>query len=393
MPSQKSRLAVIFLTVLIDLIGFGIIMPILPYYAQRFGAGGLGLGVLAGVFSAMQFFSTTLLGRWSDRIGRRPVLMLTMVLNAAGYVLFAFAGSYLALLVARLVSGMASGNISVAQAYIGDTTTAAQRSRAMGIVGVAFGLGMIFGPALGGLSSHTLGPSAPGLVGAGLSLFNFVLAWRILPESLKAEHRSERPLFDFTHLRQALLSPRLRPLMLVWFVAPVAFAGYTTILPLFAAAQLGWRERELGLFFALFGVIAALMQGLIFGVLVRRFGDRTLLVTGLFGMALMITPLPFVHSTAALLAVTAVFAVFNGSFGPAVTGMVSVLAGPTEQGTLLGVAQSLAALGRLSGPELMGVAYDASGARAGFLLSAGIMMLAGIIARGIAKVAVEGRQA
>src|SRR5260370_5038317 len=200
MPGTRARFAIIFVSVLIDLIGFGIIIPILPYYAQRMGAGGPGLGALLGAFSGMQFLSTAFLGRTSDRVGRRPILLATMLLNAIGYVVFAAAHSYPVLFVARVVSAFAGGNISAAQAYVPDLTTPAERSRGMGIIGAAFGLGFIIGPAVGGLSAHYLGPSAPGLVAAGLSLLNFLSAYFILPESLRQEHRTVRALVDFSHI-------------------------------------------------------------------------------------------------------------------------------------------------------------------------------------------------
>src|ERR1700680_4011860 len=181
MPAPRSRHSVIFFTVLVDLIGFGIISPLLPYYAQRLGAGGFGLGALMGVYSLMQFVATALLGRTSDRVGRRPILLATMLCNALGYLLFAAAHSYPLLFVARVLSGFAGGNISAAQAYIADITSPAERSRGMGVIGAAFGLGFIIGPAIGGLSAHYLGPAAPGLVAAGLSLVDFVSGHEILP--------------------------------------------------------------------------------------------------------------------------------------------------------------------------------------------------------------------
>src|SRR5213076_756325 len=239
MPATRSRVAVIFFTVLIDLIGFGIIIPILPYYAQRLGAGGFGLGALLGVFSAMQFVATAFLGRTSDRVGRRPILLTTMLVNALGYLLFAAAHSYAVLFIARVVSGFAGGNISAAQAYMADISTPAERSRAMGLVGAAFGLCFSLGPAIAGFSDYYLGPAAPGLIAVGLSLANFVSAYFILPESLALEHRVKRRLFDLGHIGEAVSRPRLRPLMAVWALTPFAFAGYTVVLPLYAAASLG----------------------------------------------------------------------------------------------------------------------------------------------------------
>ena len=389
--ATRSRFAVIFFTVLIDLIGFGIIIPILPYYAQRLGAGGLGLGALLGAFSAMQFVATTFLGRTSDRVGRRPILLATMLINALGYVLFAAAHSYPILFIARVVSGFAGGNISAAQAYIADITTPAERSRGMGIIGAAFGLGFIIGPAVGGLSAYYLGPSAPGLVAAGLSVVNFVSAYLILPESLKAEHRTERDLGDFSHIGDAIQTPRLAPLMLAWLVAPFAFSGYTVALPLWAGVTLGWRERQLGWFFTVIGATAAVVQGYAFGKLARRFGDRALLIFGGFGMALAIAVIPALHSSAALYAWTAVLAFSNSIFGPAATGLVSVFADPSEQGTVLGAAQALAALGRLLGPLTLGRVYDASHPAA-FLVAGAVMALGGLVCLRVPQVG-EGETA
>ena len=377
MPAARSRVAVIFFTVLIDLIGFGIIIPILPYYAQRLGAGGLGLGALLGVFSAMQFVATAFLGRTSDRVGRRPILLATMLVNALGYLLFAAAHSYAVLFIARVVSGFAGGNISAAQAYMADITTPAERSRGMGMIGAAFGLGFMIGPALGGLSAHYVGPAAPGLVAAALSLANFTSAYLVLPESLEPEHRTERELWDLSHIGDAVRNPRLAPLMIAWALAPFAFSGYTVAIPLWANVTFGWREQQLGWFFTVIGVTAAIVQGYAFGKLAHRVGDRLLLIAGGFGMAATIALVPALRSSAALYAWTAVLAFSNSIFGPAATGLVSVFADPTEQGTVLGAAQALAALGRLLGPLVMGAVYDVSHAAA-FVVAGGVMALGGL---------------
>jgi len=373
----RGSLGVVFLTILIDLIGFGIIIPILPFVAQRFGAGGLGLGVLMGAFSGMQFVATTVLGRISDRVGRRPVLLATMLINAVGYLLFAAAGTYPLLLLARLVSGFASGNISVAQAYVADISSPAERSKKMGILGAAFGIGFVVGPALGGFAGHYGGQAAPALVAAGLSLVNLVVAWRILPESLRHEHRSERALLDVTHTREALRNPRLRPLLLVWIFAAVSFTGYTAILPLHTRQVWGWSARDLAGLFTVIGLVAAVVQGWAFGKLAKRWGDRRLLIAGTFGMVLSIGVIPFIASEPSLYGWTVVLAFGNSLFAPGAMGMVSVLAGPMEQGTMLGVAQSLAALGRMTGPEVIGATYDATGALVGFLAAAALMTVAG----------------
>lgn len=380
MPVSRARLGVIFLTVLIDLIGFGIVLPILPYLAQRLGAGGLGLGILMGAFSGMQFVSTAFLGRFSDTVGRRPILLLTMVINAAGYILFGLAGSYPLLLLARLISGLASGNISVAQAYIADISAPSERSRAMGTIGAAFGIGFVVGPAIGGFAAHALGPTAPGLVAAALSVINLALAWRILPESLQEHHRRKHDLLDFGHITDAFRDTRLRSLLIVWALVPFAFTGFSTIMPLHTNAQFGWHERELGIAFTVIGVVAAVVQGWAFGKLARRLGDYLLLVVGTFGMAAAIACIPFLSTSQLVTLWMAPLAFFNSLFAPAATGMVSILADPSEQGTILGAAQALAALGRLAGPGVYGEVLDMAGAHIAYVAVGCVMALGGVAA-------------
>jgi multidrug resistance protein len=377
MPASRARVGVIFFTVLIDLIGFGIVMPILPFYAQRFGASGLAYGVVLGVYSFMQFLATALLGKFSDRVGRRPVLLATMLFNATGYVLFAFAGSYWLLFLSRVISGFAGGNISVAQAYMADISSPSERSRAMGVVGAAFGIGFSAGPALGGLADHFFGHTAPGLVAVGLSLANFVSAYFILPESLHHELRVKRPLLDLGHIVEAFRRPRLRPLMLVWTFVPLGFAGYTAVLPYRAIAALGWSKLQMTFLFIIIGVTAALVQGYFFGKIVRRTGERALVIAGSFGMALSIGIIPFLSSSAVLYAWTIVLAVSNSVFSPAASGLVSIYAASNEQGTMLGAAQAISALGRTAGPPLIGHAYDVSPVTS-FLFAGLFMVLAGL---------------
>lgn len=389
--SSRPRLFVIWLTIFIDLMGFGIVMPILPYYAQRFGAHGLGYGALVGAFSLMQFLATALLGRLSDRVGRRPILLTTMLLNAAGYVLFAFAPSYFLLLLSRLVSGFAGGNISAAQAYVADITSAEDRSKGMGLIGMAFGLGFIVGPGIGVLAAHYGGHAGPGLVAAGLSLVNLVSAYWILPESLKQEHRSARDIWPFGHIAEALAHPELRALMLVWAIAPFAFAGYTVALPLWAAASLGWEEKHLGVFFVVVGAVAAIVQGGLFRLLTKRVGDRALLIAGMFGMALAIGAVPFLASTGAVYAWTVVLAFSNSIMSPAAAGLVSTFAAANEQGTVLGVAQSLAALGRFSGPAAIGATYDSITPKVAFLAAAGVMLVGWAVSLGVPHPAGDSR--
>jgi len=376
MPGTRYRFAILFFTVLIDLIGFGIIIPILPYYAQRMGARGLGVGLLFGIYSGMQFLSTALLGRLSDRVGRRPILLTTIVLNVGGCLLFAASHTYVLLFLARVVSGLGGGNVSVAQAYVADITTPAERSRGMGIIGAAFGIGFVLGPAIGGFAAHGYGPTAPALVAAGLSFLNLVSAYFVLPESLHTDLRATRPLFDLSHLGRALRHETLAPLMWAWFLAAFAFAGYTVALPLWTGAKFGWRERELGWFFTLIGATAAIVQGGLFGRIAKRTGDRRLVIAGGFGMAAAIAVVPALRTVPVLYAFTILLAFSNSIFVPAATGLVSILADPTEQGTVLGAAQALSALGRLLGPIALGWLFDVVSPAAAFVAAGLIMVLA-----------------
>jgi predicted MFS family arabinose efflux permease len=308
-----------------------------------------------------------------------------MLFNAAGYVLFAFAGSYWMLFLSRIISGFAGGNISVAQAYMADISTPAGRSRAMGIVGAAFGIGFSAGPAVGGLADHFLGHAAPGLVAVALSLANFVSAYFILPESLKHEHRVKRPLLDLRHIGEAIRRPKLRPLMIVWALVPLGFAGYTAALPYRVIDVLGWKQLQLTFLFIIIGVTAATVQGYFFGKIVRRTGERALVIAGTFGMAVSIAIIPVLGSSALLYAWTVVLAVSNSVFSPAASGLVSVYADPNEQGTILGAAQAISALGRTAGPPLIGKMYDVSPVTS-FVLAGAFMVLAGLAALRLAPV-------
>jgi len=379
MHSSRSRLGVIFLTVFIDLAGFGIILPVIPFYAQNLGAGGLGFGALIGIFSLMQFLATIILGRLSDRTGRRPVLLGTMIVGAAGYLTFALADSFVVLFIARMIAGFAAGNLSVAQAYIADVTAPSERSRGMGLIGAALGLGFIVGPALGGVAAHYGGPPAAGLVAAGLCLVNFALAALLLKESLHAELRTRRRLFDVEHLRKGFREPVLAPLFTVFGMVPLAFSGFIVAFPLFAGADFGWTERELAQYFTLVGIVAAAVQGHFFGKLSRRFGDRRLIVAGMWCLAVPLMVTPYATSSIVLYAAGLTIAFGNSIAGPALTGMISNLSAPSEQGAMLGAAHAVSALGRLSGPLIFGQVYDAVAPAAAFLAAAAIIFIAWMV--------------
>src|SRR2546425_7141070 len=216
------------------------------------------------------------------------------------------------------------------------------------------------------------------------TLFPYTTLFRSLPESLREEHRSERDAWDLSHIGAAVRDPKLGPLMAAWGIAPFAFAGYSVALPLWAGVAFGWREQQLGWLFSVIGATAAVVQGYLFGKLARRVGDRRLLIAGGFGMALGIAVIPALHTTLALYAWTVVLAFSNSIFGPAASGLGSIFADATEQGTVLGAAQALSALGRLLGPVGVGRVYDASHAAA-FVAAGAIMALGGVVTLKVPK--------
>jgi DHA1 family tetracycline resistance protein-like MFS transporter len=256
----------------------------------------------------------------------------------------------------------------------------------MGMIGAAFGIGFVLGPMIGGLADHYIGHVAPGLIAAGLSIVNFFSASAILRESLAAEHRTARPLFDFGHMVEALARRQLRPLMLVWLLAPFSFSGYPGVLPLHAAKAFAWGAKDLGWLFVVIGAIAALVQGFLFGRIERRTGARTLLILGLFGMAVSIAAVPYAGSSLLVYAWTVPLAFSNSLFSPAASGLVSIYADPTEQGTILGAAQAFAALGRSIGPLAAGWAYDGFGSRTSFFAAGGVMLVGALISLGLGPV-------
>jgi MFS family permease len=246
----------------------------------------------------------------------------------------------------------------------------------MGLVGAAFGLGYIVGPALGGLAGHYGGPMAVGLTAAGLGAVNLVSAYFILRESLRPELRVARSLFSVSHLVHAARDPALGPPLLVFALIPFAFSGYMVALPLYAKVRFGWGEAQLGWFFTLIGVMATSVQGYLFGKLAKRFGDLRLAGVGTIGMALPIAIVPFVSDARSLYLWVLVLGFANSLLSPAVTGLISRLAGVAEQGTVLGAAQAFSALGRFTGPFIFGELYDRLPPAVTFLGAGSVMLLA-----------------
>jgi len=373
-----SPLVIIFLTVFIDLIGFGIIIPLLPFYAESFGANAFMVGMLSTSFSLMQFVFSPVWGRLSDRIGRRPIILLGLAGSCASYLVLALAPSLAVVFLGRIVGGIAGANIPTAQAYIADVTTPENRAKGMGLVDAAFGLGFIFGPAIGGILSH-LGPSAPMWSASALCGANLVAAYFLLPESRTADN-ARRTLGRREAIRRAMTDRRLVLLLALYFIVTAAFSGFEATFALFSERRFGFSVASIGYLFAFIGATLALVQGLLVGRVVKRVGEPRLIPVAIAVIGIGIGLVPFAWTMPALLVAIGTLAVGMGFNGPALSAMVSRLTNADDQGGMLGLASSLASLGRVVGPAWGGFLFDAWGMTTPYLISAALMFVAVAVA-------------
>ena len=359
-----SPLAIIFITIFIDLIGFGIMIPILPYYAERLGGTPFEVGLLFASYSVMQFIFSPILGQLSDKYGRRPVLFFSILGSAAGFALLGAANSLWLLFAGRIVSGITGGNISTAQAYIADVTSEENRAKGMGLVGAAFGLGFVFGPAIGGLLSK-FGASVPFYFAAVLCLLNAGLLYFILPETVNKNSSAERKFKNrFAQFSEAFASTNFAVVTLLYFLVITAFSMMTAAFPFYTQFRFGYEEVENGWLFTYIGALSVIMQGGLIGMLARRFGEVWLSVAGCLILVIALFLVPFVSPQAGgligLLAGIAAFALGNSISSPSLTSLGSKFAPPDKQGATLGVLQSGASLARAIGPAIAGVLLQSS---------------------------------
>jgi MFS transporter, DHA1 family, tetracycline resistance protein len=350
-----SRL-IIFLTVFIDLIGFGIVMPLLPLYTQKFGARGWMIGMIVASYSVMQFVFAPAWGGLSDRIGRRPVLLISNAGSSLSYFLFGFASTLEGdralwlLLASRIFAGICGANLSVASAYMADVSTPEQRSKSMGLIGMAVGLGFIFGPALGSVSAKYLGLPGPGWVAGGICTANFLLACFILAESLQPASKPRVTRVRLAQWAHVLKQPVVGFLVILFFLATFCFAAFEVTIGLLLAQRFGYNQEQLGYYLTYCGVLSAFIQGGAIGPLVKRFGERKLISISLALLAISLLWLPYVSSVGMLLFVLAILAIGSGINRPPLFGMISKLTAQEEQGATLGVAQSSGSLARIVAP-------------------------------------------
>jgi MFS family permease len=376
-------MAVLFLIVFVDLVGFGLLIPLLPFYVQRVGAGPDLITIVLGLYSLAQFVAGPVWGRLSDRFGRKPILVLTSGGLAASYVMLALAHSLGGLVVARLFGGLMGGNIGAAQAYISDITTPATRSKGMGLIGAAFGLGFIFGPAIGGLLGGTDVATAdfflPAMTAAAITLVAAIGAVVLLKESLTPELRaaaSRNRLPLAARLRASFLQAALLALMMAGFLAITGWAQLESIFSLWANARFGYGPRQIGLLLGFVGIVAVIIQGGAIGALTRKFGERALLIGGLGLMVAGYVALAFAGALVTLLFALAALAVASGLFNPSITSLISQEAAPHERGAVLGTYQGATALSRVIGPMFSGTLFTTFGIGAPYFTGAALAGIA-----------------
>jgi len=350
--AKQRPLLSIFLTVVIDLLGFGIVLPLLPLYGRDFGASHVTLALIFISYSGMQFLSAPLWGRLSDRIGRRPVILIGLLGSLASYTLFAVAALQSALVllfVSRIVAGVFGGTIATAYAYIADVTTAQERGRGMALIGMSFGIGFTLGPAIGGLG-HWIHPGAPGFIAAAFSLTAFLFAWRRLPEPERHVPAARRNWLDWDALRGAMSVVGVGRILTLGFLAVTCFAMMESTLGLLGKEFFGFSYWQVGLLFTYLGFFSAVAQGLLVRRYMHQVGEGRFVVLGTTTLAVGLLGLGLAPSLLWLMLVAPLAVIGFAMITPSLNSLLSRRSGATVQGGVMGVNQSLQSLARIVGP-------------------------------------------
>jgi multidrug resistance protein len=354
LTARRSALGVLFLTVVVDLLGFGIVLPLLPRYAEQFQANGLEIGLLFASFSGMQFLFAPWWGKLSDRYGRRPLIMIGLFGSVVSYTVFAFADTYALLLASRIAAGLFGATIGTAQAYIADITGHEDRGKQMALIGAAFGVGFTLGPSIGGLSYAFVGRPAPGLVAAALSLIAFLLAWRVLPEPERHLPPQRRPLLQFTALRHAFSTKTLPTILALSVQSTFCFAVFEATLARLTDARWGYDIRQNGFVFTYVGFCLLVAQGYVVRKFMRRVGELNFAVLGTILLAAGLGGIALGGALAILPVAVLGFAMIS----PSLASLLSQRTPAHMQGEILGLGQSGLALARILGPWLGNVLFD-----------------------------------
>lgn len=368
------------MTIFIDITGFGIILPLLPFYVEAFQAGSTALGVLVTSFALMQFLFSPILGRLSDHYGRRPVLLLSILTSVISFLLFALANSFFMLLLSRVIAGLAT-EIGVAQAYISDVTSEKERTKWMGRMGAAHGAGFIIGPALGGFLS-VYGFPAAGFAAAAIALLNLVFAFFFLPESkttLNDEEESEASSSRFSGIMSVFSKPMMGSLLAIQFIMSLAFAAFPVIMPLLAISQFGLSSSTMSFFFIYVGLIQIVFQGFIVGKLASKLGDEKLIPLGSLLMTVGVLFMAVFPIYYVFIVLTTIMMIGIGFLGTAIPSVISKRTSQSTQGGTLGVTQSVSSIARIPGPLIGGFVFEFAGIGAPFFLSAFMLAIATIL--------------
>jgi len=373
-------LVIIFLTIFVNLIGFGIIVPLLPFYAETFGASPLTIGLLFAVFSLCQLVAAPALGDLSDRYGRRPVLVFSLAGTVVSFVMLAVAHSIALLFAARIVDGLSGGNISTARAYVADVTDPRDRARAYGLIGAAFGLGFILGPAISGVLAR-VSYTAPIWAAAAITLVATAMAWLWLPETVHRTHAGTGN--PFRYLPDLMQRPVVRRILAIDFLYWFAFSVFQTTFALFAARRFGLDAPRTGYFLAAFGLLGAVIQGGMIRPIVRRLGDKPTFRIGLVCAAVGLVASSAVHSVAGL-AISLVPLAFGIGFGhPTMSSLISLVARGDEQGRVQGAASAVESLGRVVGPIWGNASLQQAGESIPYLSAAGLLLATLLLSVGL----------
>lgn len=376
---MKKSLAVLMATAFVDMLGFAMIFPLLPFYALRLGGQAWIVGPLVASFSIAQLASSPLWGRVSDRYGRRPTLLIGMSAAAVAYVIFGFAHSIWLLFASRLVQGAGGGTTGVVQAYVSDATDPGQRVRGLGWLSASTNAGVMLGPAIGSLASH-LGPAAPGLLAAGLCVLNVLFAWAFLPESNPSRGRPRRGVR--TAMLEVVRHPGRPQPRLIWIyaVGMLAQGSFIAVLALYLQSRFGVTVKTIGYFFLYTGFLSVVLRALILGPLVDRFGETRLLRSGAVLLVLGMLLFPVPHTVPVLALVLALFPLGTALLFPAVTALVSHESDPKELGQTMGVQQAFGGVARVAGPMWSTPVFQLLGPSVPFLFAAGIVAAASVLA-------------
>jgi len=375
---KNKPLLAIFLIVFINLLGFGLILPLLPYYAATFGASDTVIGLLVASYAAAQLIGAPILGRLSDRYGRKPILLLSLFGTLVSLLMLGFAKTLLILFLARIFDGLTGGNISVAQAYITDVTDEKSRAKGLGMIGAAFGLGFILGPASGGFLSQ-YGYAVPAFTAAGLVAINLLMVVFWLPESLAPEKRStqsaKQPHINFSALIAALRRPYSGSLLIIRFFFGLAFAIFQTIFSLYALRRFNLEAQQTGFILTYVGVLSVIVQGFVVGKLNERFSDHLLILSSTILMGFSLLAWAFAPSVPILLIILAPIALSGGILNTILSSALTKTVQAEEIGGILGLSSSIESSTRVIAPTLGGLLLDQLGSGAPGMFSAIILVV------------------